>query len=61
MTTISDTQHGILEAAARHPAGLAAPPPHLPPAPCFAVAKALLGAGPLARADGAEGQHRGGD
>jgi hypothetical protein len=48
------TQRAILHDAAAHPHGLAAPPPHLPPAPRTAVAKALLGAGLLAR--GAHGR-----
>jgi hypothetical protein len=56
---LTDTQRAILRDAAAHPHGLATPPPHLPPAPRTAVAKALLGAGLLARADGAEGQHPG--
>jgi hypothetical protein len=51
----TETQRAILRAAAAHPHGLAAPPPHLPPAPRIAVAKALLGAGLLARAAGSEG------
>jgi hypothetical protein len=55
----TDTQRAILRAAAAHPRGLAAPPAHLRPAPRIAVAKALLGAGLLARAQGDEGQRPG--
>jgi hypothetical protein len=55
----TDTQRAILRAAAEHPHGLATPPPHLLPAPRTAVAKALLGAGLLAHANGAQGEHPG--
>jgi hypothetical protein len=48
---LTDIQRAILRGAAAHPHGLAAPPPNLPPAPRTAVAKALLGAGLLARAE----------
>ena len=47
---LSDTQHAILEAALRHPDGLATPPAHLPPAPRIAIARSLLRAGLLAEA-----------
>jgi hypothetical protein len=50
----TDAQRAILRDAARHPYGLAAPPPQLPPAPRIAVARALLGAGLLARAKASE-------
>jgi hypothetical protein len=49
---LTDTQRAILRDAAKHADGLALPPPHLPPAPRVAVAKALLGAGLLAHALG---------
>ena len=48
--TLSDTQRAILEAAVRHPEGLATPPAHLPPAPRIAIARSLLRAGLLAEA-----------
>jgi hypothetical protein len=54
--TLSPAQAAILAAAADHPARLAAPPPRLAPAPRTAVAKALLGAGPLARIAGSKGK-----
>jgi hypothetical protein len=57
MSIITDTQRAVLEAAARHPDGLAAPPAQLPPAPRGAVAKAMLRAGLLERA-GAAGPDR---
>jgi hypothetical protein len=59
MKPLTDTRRAILSAANKHADGFALPPPHLPPAPRIAVAKALLGAGLLARADGAEGQRPG--
>jgi hypothetical protein len=55
----TDTQRAVLRDAAAHPHGLAAPPPHLPPAPRIAVAKALLGVGLLTRTVGDEDQHPG--
>jgi hypothetical protein len=55
----TDTHRAILSSAAKHEDGLALPPPRLPPAPRIAVAKALLGAGLLARVEGAESQHPG--
>jgi hypothetical protein len=48
---LTDTQRAILSAAFDHPAGLAAPPTTLPPAPRAAVAKAMLKAGLLAPAE----------
>jgi hypothetical protein len=54
MKPLTETQHAILRGAAEHPHGLAAPPPNLPPAPCIAVAKALIGTGLLAHAQSKE-------
>jgi Protein of unknown function (DUF3489) len=52
--SLTDTQRLILSNAADHPAGFAAPPPSLPPAPRAAVAKALLKAGLLTQVKPAE-------
>jgi hypothetical protein len=46
--TLTDTRRAILTQAADHPAGLAASPATLPPAPRSAVARAMLKAGLLA-------------
>ena len=48
--TLSDTQRAILEAALRHPDGLATPPAHLPPAARTAIARSLMRTGLLAEA-----------
>ena len=49
--TLSDTQKSILQQAARHPHGLVEPPAHLPPGPRASVARSLLNAGLVARAE----------
>jgi hypothetical protein len=54
MITITGARRTVLEAAARHPDRIAAPPRSLPPAPRAAVAKAPREAGLLGEADGAE-------
>jgi Protein of unknown function (DUF3489) len=56
MKPLTTTRRAVLSNAAQHPYGLAMPPSKLPPAPRTALAKALLGTGLLARAQGDEGQ-----
>ena len=49
--TLSDTQTSILRKAAQHPDGLVIPMPKLPPGPRVSIARALLNAGLVARAE----------
>ena len=49
--TLSETQSTIVRQAAQHPVGLVVPPTHLPPGPRASIARALLNAGLVARAE----------
>ena len=53
--TLSDTQTSILQSAARRPEGLVVSPAHLPPGPRASIARALLNAGLVARAEALDG------
>ena len=53
--TLSDTQSSILRQALHHPDGFVVPPAHLPPGPRASIARALLNAGFVARAEQADG------
>ncbi len=49
--TLSDTQTSILQQAAQHPDELVISPAHLPPGPRASIARALLNAGLVGRAE----------
>ena len=53
--TLSNTQSSILAQAGLHPSGLAMPPDRLPPGPRASIARALLTAGLVARAEPLDG------